>query len=236
MKREEFATAVGVVLRTRKRNVMRMLLCATFFTLHPSLFTSCSESADESADEYANWQQRNEAYFATLEDSLSRDPGTWTKVKTFTKDEDVAGEATDYVYVKMLEAGTSSDRPMYTDSVRISYRGRLIPTVSYQDGYVFDQTYSGAFHWETTAVSDALVSSFVDGFTTALLHMHRGDYCRVYIPYQLGYRTSASGSVPAYSTLIFDLALIDIGRAGQKFPTWSSRRSDSAYDGWMPSN
>ena len=41
---------------------MRMLLCAAFFTLQSSLFTSCSE-ADDTVDEFANWQQRNDAYF-----------------------------------------------------------------------------------------------------------------------------------------------------------------------------
>ena len=47
------------------------------------------------------------------------------------------------------------------------------------------------------------------GFVTALLHMHSGDRWRVYIPYQLGYNTTEKTGIPAYSTLIFDLALID---------------------------
>ena len=49
----------------------------------------------------------------------------------------------------------------------------------------------------------------VDGFATALQHMRRGDHWMVYIPYQLGYGSQSQTGVPAYSTLIFDLRLVD---------------------------
>ena len=47
--------------------------------------------------------------------------------------------------------------------------------------------------------------------------MHRGDYWRVTIPYQLGYGTSDNGAIPAYSTLIFDLWLQDF---------WTKKKGD----------
>ena len=53
------------------------------------------------------------------------------------------------------------------------------------------------------------ISGVVDGFSTALLNMRRGDYYRVYIPYQLGYGTSASSSIPGGSTLIFEIRMVD---------------------------
>ena len=46
--------------------------------------------------------------------------------------------------------------------------------------------------------------------------MHKGDHWTIYIPYQLGYGSSKTGSVPAYSTLIFDLRLVGIAHVGQK--------------------
>lgn len=224
MKSEELATAVGVVLRTRMRNVMRMLICAAFFTLHSSLFTSCSESDDEAADEYANWQVRNDAFFLTLEDSLSASPGTWVKWKTFAKDANTAGNNTDYVYAKLIEKGEGTTSPLYTDTVRIAYRGRLIPSASYSQGYVFDQTYVGNFSMTTTDVANNVVSGYVEGFATALQHMHAGDHYCIYIPYDLGYGTSASGSIPAYSTLIFDVVLIDFVTGSDQLVPWSARR------------
>ena len=187
--------------------------------------TACSESDDEEAvQEFANWQNRNNAFFATLEDSLSHNAAAWKKLKTYTKDENTAGVNTDYIYVKVIEAGSSDASPLYSDSVRIAYRGRLIPSITYPQGYVFDQTFVGDYNIKTTAVYDGVVSSFVDGFTTALQHMHRGDWWRVYIPYTLGYGVSTSGSIPGYSVLVFDLVLIDFVSGKGAFAPWSSRQ------------
>jgi FKBP-type peptidyl-prolyl cis-trans isomerase FklB len=65
------------------------------------------------------------------------------------------------------------------------------------------------------------VANTIDGFSTALQHMSVGDYWRVYIPWELGYGTSGSGStIPGYSVLVFDLALIDTSPAGQVMKPW----------------
>jgi len=39
--------------------------------------------------------------------------------------------------------------------------------------------------------------------------MHRGEGWIVTIPYQLGYGTTESGVIPAYSTLVFEIFLMD---------------------------
>ena len=176
---------------------------------------SCSEQEDEQTNEYANWQSRNDIYFASLDDSLSKGGAQWKKIKSFTKSYDTAADNTEYIYVRILEQGEGDASPLYTDTVRVSYRGRLIPTVTYPAGRVFDQRYTGTFSWETTGVYDRVASGFVDGFTTALMHMHCGDRWRVFIPYQLGYNTTASSSIPAYSTLIFDMGLVDYWHPGE---------------------
>jgi FKBP-type peptidyl-prolyl cis-trans isomerase FklB len=55
-----------------------------------------------------------------------------------------------------------------------------------------------------------LISSLVSGFATAVQNMHIGDRWLVYIPYDLGYGTteSSSSTIPAYSTLVFDITLV----------------------------
>ena len=185
---------------------------------------SCSESDEVVDEEFDNWQVRNEAYFATLEDSLSRGGSAWKKIKTFTKDELMLTANTDYIYIKVLEQGTGTTSPLYTDSVRVSYLGRLIPTVSYPQGYVFDKTYEGSYNRSTTGIVDNVVSNFRDGFATALQHMHQGDRWRVFIPYQLGYGTSDYLSIPAYSVMIFDVALIDFVSGSESLKPWASRQ------------
>ncbi|MCI6472136.1 MAG: FKBP-type peptidyl-prolyl cis-trans isomerase, partial [Bacteroidales bacterium] len=63
-----------------------------------------------------------------------------------------------------------------------------------------------------------LGGGLVDGFTTALMNMHEGDRWTVYMPYQLGYGTSASSSIPAYSLLTFDITLVSFFRPGTGAP------------------
>jgi FKBP-type peptidyl-prolyl cis-trans isomerase FklB len=63
------------------------------------------------------------------------------------------------------------------------------------------------------------VSGLVNGFATAMLHMHRGETWLVYIPYSLGYGSSVSNSlIPAYSTLIFKVTLHEFAREGKALP------------------
>lgn len=182
--------------------------------------SSCSEE-DATENEFDNWQQRNEEYVASLVSARSYD----VRYKLYSLDESKEGAATDYVYVTVLESGDADGgSPMYTDSVRVSYQGRLIPTKTYPEGYVFDGTVFGNYDLSTTATAKFLPSSLVDGFTTALLHMHRGDRWRVSIPYQLGYGSTVQSSIPAYSTLVFDIMLVDFSPAGETMPVWSARR------------
>jgi len=192
---------------------LQHILLATLLLLPPATaVVSCSEQEDVEADEYANWRQRNEEYLSTVAARCQR-------LKSYSKDPATEGAIDDYVYYEVLEQGDGTDSPYYTDSVRISYRGRLIPTVSYPEGYVFDQTYSGTFDWRTTSTAVSKVSGYVEGFATALLYMHRGDRWRLYIPQRMGYGTTEKTGIPAYSTLVFDVALIDFSHPGHPLPT-----------------
>ena len=190
---------------------------------------ACSEEEAE-ASEWDNWQERNEAYFATLQDSLRSHPNQWQRIKSYSLDPSTEGKATDYVYAKVIGQGSETASPAYTDSVRVVYQGRLIPTATYPEGNVFSSTVEGNFSIATSATSRMLVSGLVEGLVTALQHMHRGDHWRIYIPHELGYddqaQTTSSGTVtvPAYSMLTFDVLLVDFAPTGEALPAWSSRR------------
>lgn len=191
---------------------------------------SCSEDTAE-VDEYENWQVRNEAYFATLEDSLKRDPAAWKKLKCYSLDENTQGQVSDYIYAKVIKSGTETTSPMFTDSVRVSYEGRTIPTVNYPEGYIFNGTVYGSYNEATNSnVKFVMVASgseaLLSGWVTALLHMHRGDYWRIYIPSALGYgsQDKTSIGIPPYSTLIFDLTLLDFSPVGQVMKPYNAPR------------
>lgn len=196
-----------------------------FYFLAVALFAvfglaSCSEE-DDTVEEFPNWQARNDAFFNSLTDSvlnlLELNPARtdWKRIKSWSKSDSIEGSNSDYIIVKVIEEGDpASATPLYTDTVTVHYLGRLLPSVSYPYGYVFDLSYYGNYYDDVSkplqmAIGNSGGNMLVDGFATALQHMRRGDHWMVYIPYQLGYGSQSQTGVPAYSTLIFDLRLVD---------------------------
>lgn len=97
--------------------------------------------------------------------------------------------------------------------------GRLLPSTSYADGLVFDKSYYGTFNEATANPATFTINGgLVDGFATAMQNMHIGDKWRVYIPYQLGYGKKGAKTIPAYSTLIFEIILVSYYRADADVP------------------
>ena len=205
-------------------------------TKHPSLweglgglllllltFSSCSESTSDD-DEYADWQVRNEQFLAAVAGDSLQQPG-WQRIKSYTLNPDTEGSVSEYIYVKVIESGGAEGSPAFTDSVRVTYQGRLIPSATYPEGKVFDGTVYGTYNSKTNANAKFLVSGCTLGFSTALQHMRRGDHWRVYVPSELGYGSDGSdANIPDYSLLVFEMTLIDFSPAGHAMPVWSSRQ------------
>ena len=78
------------------------------------------------------------------------------------------------------------------------YEGRLI------DGTVFD---SSIQRGEPTTF---LPTQVIKGWTEALTMMPVGSKWQLYIPQELGYGARSAGQIPPYSTLIFDVELLEI--------------------------
>lgn len=196
------------------------------------LLSSCSES-DNEEEEFPNWKKTNEQYFNNLyamaKSSADMGDKSWKVIRQWSLEESTAKDPYDYIVVNVLENGTGSGCPLYTDSVKVHYEGRLLPSTSYPDGYVFDKSFTGEFNPATALPAKFAVSGMIDGFTTALQYMHIGDRWKVYIPYQLGYGKTASGSIPAYSTLVFDVTLVSCYRAGVEVPDSKARPAT----GWI---
>jgi FKBP-type peptidyl-prolyl cis-trans isomerase FklB len=181
--------------------------------------SSCSEE-NTGEEEYANWQARNELFLASIAtDSMQN--GGWERYKKYSLDQTTEGKASEYVYVKKIDhSGESTVMPNFTDSVRVIYQGRLLPSKSYSQGYVFDGTVNGEYSVKMAYTSRQLVSNMIDGYSTALQHMTVGDHWRIYIPSELGYGVSGSTKIPGYSVLIFEVTLLDVSPAGQVMKPW----------------
>lgn len=195
-----------------------------FFLLMTALvLSSCSETDDDSQAEFANWQARNDQAFAdTLafaRQQINAGSTEWKVIRNWslnnqTGNKDQAGNQytpsykdDEYIVVHVLGKGSSEVSPLYTDSIQMSYRGRLIPTTSYKDGYVYDQTFSGTYDATKALPTKGVANSWIDGFTTALQNMHVGDHWQVFIPQNLGYGSEVKTGIPAYSMLRFELIL-----------------------------
>jgi FKBP-type peptidyl-prolyl cis-trans isomerase FklB len=86
-----------------------------------------------------------------------------------------------------------------TDKVKVNYEGRLI------DGTVFD---ASSKHGSEPA--EFLPNQVIAGWTEALTMMPVGSKWQLYIPQQLAYGERNMGNIKPYSTLIFDVELVDI--------------------------
>ena len=176
---------------------------------------SCKEKSE--ADEYDNWRERNEHYVDSIATLARSGQGGWTMYKAYNLGDslNMTGPNKYYIYVQKLEEGTGDYHPLYNDSVRVHYTGNLLPTDTYPQGYNFDRSFRGSVLNEATDVPTLLApAGVVVGFGTALMHMVKGDRWRVVIPSYLGYGTTdnSSASIPAHSTLIFELTLSRIYR------------------------
>ena len=131
---------------------------------------SCEEDDDDDLyeGEYDNWQQRNDEELAEWVSDTSL-----KKIKNHALHEDAPTVNSDYIYVKVLESGDpDTPSPFLTDTVRIAYRGRILPTVTYPEGRVFDQSYLNEFSWRTAYPAQfpsrsTQDSPLIDGIETA---------------------------------------------------------------------
>ena len=192
----------------------------------PLLFTACSET-EEAQQEYPNWESTNSTYWNTLytttQSKISSGDTSWKLFKTYTKQDSISGVNTDYIIVHVKQAGTGSGTPFSTDSVSVRYTGQLLPSTSYPAGLVFDTTSPSGTTPATSGVAHLAVSGLVDGFATALQHMHIGDTWEVYMPWTLAYGETGSKSIPGFSVLKFEITLLSYARSGASLPPFRMR-------------
>lgn len=101
------------------------------------------------------------------------------------------------IQYQIEKAGTGA-KPKATDMVKVHYAGTLL------DGTEFD---SSIKRGEPITFG---VQQVIPGWTEVLQLMPVGSKWKVVIPYSLAYGEKATGPIPAYSNLIFDIELLDI--------------------------
>lgn len=178
---------------------------------------SCSKDT-QVADPYSDWAVRNDAYIDSIAAVCANPPAgeSWQKVLNYKLQsdseaglgyQDYTPGKNDYVYMKLFPQDNIEPlgiSPLGTDTVAVHYSGKLI------NGTVFDQSFSGNWNAEVSEPRSFAVSGVIVGWTTALMQMKEGQHVELYIPASLGYGSVASGEIPAYSALVFDVRLEEV--------------------------
>ena len=192
---------------------LNLLISLLFVTTLGCLFTSCEETTE--VDEYTTqWEERNIEYIKSIaQEAKTNADGKWIRILSYKLDSiDINGtyiehDVEDYIYCHIEKQGEGTGHPL--SLVSVNYRGRLIPTKSHPEGKVFDESYKGVLDPAINVPVEFRLNGLVKGWITALIHMTKGATWRVYIPANLGYGGSSKTDIPAYSTLIFDINLMD---------------------------
>lgn len=100
------------------------------------------------------------------------------------------------VMYRIINKG-NGPKPSPKSYITIYYSGKLI------NGKVFDQTQKGR-------PSTFRLGELITGWNTALREMPVGSRWEIVIPYHLGYGSRAVGVIKPFSTLIFDITLLDV--------------------------
>ena len=98
---------------------------------------------------------------------------------------------------KVIKAG-KGELPTADSKVKVNYRGTTI------DGAEFDSSY------KRNKPTDLRLSQVIPGWTEALTMMPVGSKWELYIPQELAYGAREAGTIKPFSTLIFEIELLEI--------------------------
>ena len=147
-------------------------------------------------DEYKDWREKNDAWYQQQKAS-----GQYT---TLIAPWDPSAQVLIRWHNDTMLTRDNL-KPLITSTVDMKYHLRLF------NGTPVDSSYY------LTSPADSIYRSVlnqnVEGWMIAATRMHVGDSCTVIIPYQQGYGSMKKSDVLVpYSTLVFDMKLVDINK------------------------
>lgn len=186
-----------MTFRTIPTALRALPLIALVVAALASTLVSCNDD-DNNWDKYKEWRELNDEFFDEQK-YLMEDGRNYYQTIT------PAWNSAAQVLIRFLNDRSATEgnlSPLLTSTVDVKYRGELC------DGTPFDSSYL------QTAYGDSIfrtkVSGVISGWTIALQNMRVGDSARVIVPYPLAYGSSTTSGLLPYSTLVFDIKLVDI--------------------------
>ena len=103
-----------------------------------------------------------------------------------------------------IEKAGEGDSPKAEDTVKVHYKGTLT------DGTVFDSSYDRGEPIEFQ------LNQLIPGWIEAIPMLKKGGKIEIVVPPELGYGERQAGKIPASSTLIFEIELLDFKATEEK--------------------
>jgi len=173
----------------KKNGLILMVFAAVFCCI-----SSCKK---EKEDLLENWM------IANLE--------AFNAIKTNPEYKELASPGNEgSIYYKVLNKGDGTDPIQYSSAVGCYYTGYFAadyPELAIRKGTVFDKRLFNdgpAFYFTIAG------SVVIGGWKTAIQHMVKGDKWEIWIPYQLAYGRTGKGDLPGFSTLVFEIEVVDV--------------------------
>lgn len=123
-----------------------------------------------------------------------------TENKTEQKNNQINDKKTMQLEIKTTKEGAGDKAVKNGDTISVHYTGRLL------NGTKFDSSLDRGVPFEFTVGAGRVIQGWEQGFIGAKV----GEKRTLTIPAELGYGSRATGSIPANSTLIFDVEVISI--------------------------
>lgn len=149
-------------------------------------------------------KEENEAQFAKISADIS-----------YTRIASQSGYS--YIMYKELKSGNSGIKPNLTDNVIVTYTGWYKVFWTKEDTFIGEDgnLFTNKVIFDSTTYRYGIPSIFnvkdvIVGLSTALLHMEVGDKWEIWIPWQLGFGETGSSTVNGFTTLVYELELLDI--------------------------
>ena len=129
-------------------------------------------------DKYLEWKYLNETWLEQYKEQHKNDPDFF--------------QTESGLCYRVIHQGATR-RPNSSSIIYVKYNGKLVT------GKVFEDTDVKVIYFQ--------LSSLMPGWIEGVTKMNVGGRYIFYIPYELAYGEDGSGSIPPYSTLIFDITL-----------------------------
>ncbi|MCC8096665.1 MAG: FKBP-type peptidyl-prolyl cis-trans isomerase [Tannerellaceae bacterium] len=168
---------------------MKKYLYIFLILLSTTMFMACGND-DDVLEVDEEWKTLNEEAF----NKIANDPA-YTPLQSLNNN--------GFIYYKVLQEGTGTQRIYSTSTVEVYFKGELI------DGSVFDSSLE-----ENAIPRPISVATLIAGWKTAVQYMVEGDEWEIWIPQQLGYGSAGDSRgavvIKPYSTLIFTLKVVGV--------------------------